>query len=986
MADVIGTIGNEIVELNNAATEATLKQLLSAIQNMGGTTTPGSPSAAAINTTNTSFRNLTNTTESLNKTTTDLIAKWSDFTKQIYDGTTTTSGLFSQAAKLSGSFGFLFTILGYVAKAQEDNLKAYQDITKFGSNFGGNLTQLREAATRSYVSFEEFTGLIKNNSETFVKMGGTVNQGAIAFTKLSNQLLQSSIGDDLRALGYTTSEVNQGMLTYINLTGGRSREELKNTKGIVDGTKNYLEQLDRLSSITGESREQLEKKLKEEAANAAWEAYLLTLDEEGRKKANAALFESMTKGGKGAADALKANLMGIPVQTEVGQKFVGTMQNANQAVNDLANNVRDSSKSLNDIKTSSAGLSVAMAKDGQNLRSIAMAQISAGKDVEMWSKILQASTNAQRNNINTVEDQIAFEEKQKKEQEDRKKSEAAQAVEAQKALKEMEQGIMAALLPALQALTPIVNSLVIGFSKVITTLLEYKEAVIAVIAAYSVFKVGKGIGGLLGGGGGGPGGGGPGGGGPGGVGPGGLGGIGGALIGMSKGLASFANPTVLAGSVGFGIAIAAIGAGLAGATWIMSKALPTLAEGLQPFEDLNGDKLAASGKGILILGTGLAVFGTGGIAAGIGTIINGLANNLMEFFGKKTLFKQIEEFSDLNFDSEKIKLNSEAMIDFGKAMSASGIGNMLAGLGNITSLLVDGISSFFNKNPPYDKLIEFERITVDADKIKYNANAFVEFSNALAAYKGTSFSGSIINMVDGIGSFFANDTDITFKKFTDFGNITINADKIKYNANAFVEFSNALAAYKGTSFSGSVINMVDGVGSFFANDTDITFKKFTDFGNITINADKIKYNANAFVEFSNAMSKFKGGGGFSNAISSMFDGLTKFFGGSTVIDKFVEFSKLNIDPEKTGKLAKAFSQYASGLNLASGNSNNSSIPIPEQPYVEKLNETDLNNLKQELETLNKQTAEVIRYLRETADYTKQNVDATKSLNGDLFRF
>jgi hypothetical protein len=44
-----------------------------------------------------------------------------------------------------------------------------------------------------------------------------------------------------------------------------------------------------------------------------------------------------------------------------------------------------------------------------------------------------------------------------------------------------------------------------------------------------------------------------------------------------------------------------------------------------------------------------------------------------------------------------------------------------------------------------------------------------------------------------------------------------------------------------------------------------------------------------------------------------------------------------------------------------------------------------NNLQSELSTLNKQTADMIRYLKETAEYSKRNVDATKSLSGNLFR-
>ena len=48
MADVTGSIGNEYVELNNAATEVTLKQLLAAVQKQGGSTgAVGSTAGAA---------------------------------------------------------------------------------------------------------------------------------------------------------------------------------------------------------------------------------------------------------------------------------------------------------------------------------------------------------------------------------------------------------------------------------------------------------------------------------------------------------------------------------------------------------------------------------------------------------------------------------------------------------------------------------------------------------------------------------------------------------------------------------------------------------------------------------------------------------------------------------------------------------------------------------------------------------------------------
>jgi hypothetical protein len=44
------------------------------------------------------------------------------------------------------------------------------------------------------------------------------------------------------------------------------------------------------------------------------------------------------------------------------------------------------------------------------------------------------------------------------------------------------------------------------------------------------------------------------------------------------------------------------------------------------------------------------------------------------------------------------------------------------------------------------------------------------------------------------------------------------------------------------------------------------------------------------------------------------------------------------------------------------------------------------NLQTELVTLNKQTVEMLRFLKETAEHTRNTADATKGLGGDLFKF
>lgn len=478
MADVTGSIGNEYVELNNAATEVTLKQVLAAIQKQGGTGAAGAVAstagAAGVNAASVESakaaakaqkelgEKATTAAEkaaNLTKTFSALASGMTELAGKLLQGTSNSSDLFAAFEKLPGAAGVVASVFKKVAQFQEENLEAYQKMSSAGINFGGSLTDMRTAAASTYMTLGEFGKVMKENAPAFARMGGSVNDGARAFVAISNTLNKSSLGTDLRALGYTSQEVNQGMIDYIAISGGRSRKEMQNTESLAKAGANYLENLDGLSKLTGESREALAAKMKQDAANEAWQGYLLTLDEAGREKAIKANLEAGARGGKGAAEALQARLMGLPPQTEAAQKFVGTLQNGNAAVNKLADDVTDSSKSLKDMDKTSAGVSVGMAKDGERLRGVGSALIMAGKGGEEMSKALGAANNATRNGIKTTEEQIAFEEKIAQESKAQKASEAKSAVEAQKAMQELGQTLLSALLPIIKTLTPVINGL-----------------------------------------------------------------------------------------------------------------------------------------------------------------------------------------------------------------------------------------------------------------------------------------------------------------------------------------------------------------------------------------------------------------------------------------------------------------------------------------------------------------------------------------------
>jgi hypothetical protein len=151
-------------------------------------------------------------------------------------------------------------------------------------------------------------------------------------------------------------------------------------------------------------------------------------------------------------------------------------------------------------------------------------------------------------------------------------------------------------------------------------------------------------------------------------------GIGGAAQGVLQGLAagiSAFKPQVLMGAAILGGSIALIGAGIAGATWLVGKALPTFAEGLKAFDDISGDNLIKIGGGLAAMGAGAVVFAAGMIAATAGSVITGI----MSLFGAKSPLERIMEFVPY---ANAISALGQGMLNFGNGIIALNTG--LAGL------------------------------------------------------------------------------------------------------------------------------------------------------------------------------------------------------------------------------------------------------------------------------------------------------------------
>lgn len=476
MADVTGTIGNEQVELNNAATEATLKLLLQSSLSANKQTIDqirglaqkngidvkeaneqidqvGQQAAKGAGTFKTLWVHTNLASEQLRQWGSQLAPMIGDLINgqgKISTAFQTASGAVSNFSPL---MGMVLSGIGKIAKMQEENLSAYRDISKSGVNFAGDLNTMRLNASQLGMTLGEQTAFIKANSETLAKMGGTAEQGMQAFSTAARDLRNSDAGKELRALGLTSKDVNEGLANYIAATGGRTREEMADRAGLAKGAKEYLTQLDALSQITGKNKDELEKEQKARQANAAYQSMLLGMTKEQRDSIEAGAREMKAKFGKAGEEMYMAQVMGIPPMTEASQKLTAMapevaaasqqMADAGKAGADLATQQRLSAKATE-------GAVIANQRLGQLNAAMSMQSGAQAEIAGVLGKEANAAKIQERETAQAGEAQLkTIAENRAK----RETSEASKMAETEKSLQDLGTTILTQLQPVLKIVT-----------------------------------------------------------------------------------------------------------------------------------------------------------------------------------------------------------------------------------------------------------------------------------------------------------------------------------------------------------------------------------------------------------------------------------------------------------------------------------------------------------------------------------------------------
>ena len=246
-------------------------------------------------------------------------------------------GDFAQA--MFGSSSVLTKFVRY----GDDTIDTLRGLTSVGASFNNNIFDMIGASANSAMNLDDFASMVQNNSGIIATFGSTVTAGARSLGLFSKEF-RSGIGNQFFAMGFTIGDVNEGLISFLDLERRRSLAGLTTDRASQQAAADYIIQLDKLTKLTGEEREQVADRLRQQMQDAGVRAQVNRL--EGNARTNfqnsLAFIESQLSGP--LADGLKDLMDGV-AQTDLGK----ALQSQVPGIGEFAQQMFRGGKSVDEV-------------------------------------------------------------------------------------------------------------------------------------------------------------------------------------------------------------------------------------------------------------------------------------------------------------------------------------------------------------------------------------------------------------------------------------------------------------------------------------------------------------------------------------------------------------------------------------------------------------------------------------------------------------
>ena len=331
----------------NAASEATLRDLISAVDDL-----EDSLGASSSNTASPAVKKISKATKSVDRemskvkkfgqgikqtgktfvnlleTNTDKASAW---------GTALNENLIKNVPLVGGFLGSLGDAVISAVSIFEGWNDVLKQTSNYGASFNNSVIALRFAAADSYLTLDTFSKLITENSEALAGIGGTVTQGAFIFAKFNQELKQegSRVRDELMHMGLTTDDVSERFMNYMTFTLRGIQKDTINYKKVTDQFVDYTKLSMLVQQLSGQDANKAQQQINAVKDDAAFMAEVNNQDERNRGKLLGVLeLSSMINGNAGIkyAEAALKNQRGL---SESANLMATMFPNNAQAIDEM---------------------------------------------------------------------------------------------------------------------------------------------------------------------------------------------------------------------------------------------------------------------------------------------------------------------------------------------------------------------------------------------------------------------------------------------------------------------------------------------------------------------------------------------------------------------------------------------------------------------------------------------------------------------------
>jgi chemotaxis protein histidine kinase CheA len=270
------------------------------------------------------------------------------------------SGKLSDLGESLEAFGVVGERLNQLLKRIDNNIEAFRTLSQTGASFGQSIIGLRNAAAEAGLPVTDFVNLIADGRETLAALFGSTTAGAREFAGLANAFRRTN-RDVLAPLGFTVEEVNDLLLTNLNISRRTGIFQNQSVMDNIISSRQFAIELDRLAKLTGQQRSELAKNIEQSLNNERFLARLNELDKDTRDsflRFNSVIEGAAPELGAGLQDLIATS--GVPV-TEAAMELFQNIPQLGDIIRQLESGQIDTFEALELVKDAAKDSNIALA-------------------------------------------------------------------------------------------------------------------------------------------------------------------------------------------------------------------------------------------------------------------------------------------------------------------------------------------------------------------------------------------------------------------------------------------------------------------------------------------------------------------------------------------------------------------------------------------------------------------------------------------------